>query len=462
MKRPLILLLALFLPALLFAEESLTLQSGPATSKAKVLILPLANKTDAKQYRNSELVGSIVFRSFYTFIGIIPTLDVPDESVLTNLLSQSSDIPVLASNQNADIIIYGDYQLTGNRAEPSLVLNLKIFTRATNGVVFTKAYKTTTGAEIFDTIDEMIANCVKVGFNIEVNVATVLFSGFEVGDEKYGLQVNGKRIVDVTNTSFNYSLKVLPDQDYQVELIRDWDKKVAFTALVNLKPYANLRISYPAKGSVRIQPLANPDRLKTYRTLLDQTEIVPGALLTNVSAGRSHKIEVFDQKTNLIYQEEFYLHDGENREFSPSEKSTGLFHFKAFSLDHNMLSLGADLFLWRYFWIGAGVGGSVYLPDSSTNLVFFVSPSVELGYYFWGDHAYDLRIGAGLIGKLNLYLNDAAVQSIAGDVQNYSPNLGVFIQAEWWIFMFRPTFYVYLDENQTPQFDYGLGVGFKL
>jgi TolB-like protein len=457
--------LVLFCFSFFYAQEEVKIKTDTGVSqqnKAKVLILPFTNKTDSKKFANSGLIKSVVFRSFYSFVGIIPSIDVPDQKILTNILIENMDAAKVADQQDADIIIYGNYKFSGSKSEPDVGITLNVWTKDKHTNIISKSYKTTSGLEIFDTIDEMIANSIKAALNIELNVANVNFNNFKIGREKYELYVNGKMIEEITNEGFSYNLKILPASDYRIFLKKKWDGQEALQALVNLKEYQSIEIQYSALGTVRIGGIAFKDNLKKYRIELDGKDVVEGQLISNVAAGIDHTLVLKGFDSNVISQETFYLRDKEIKEVQPKEKSTGFAHFKLYSLDRNMATLGAELYFFRYLWAGIGVGGSYFTTTNLNSMVFFISPYVEAGYYLLGDMGSDLRLGIGLEGRVNLYQPEDAVKKINAAFPNYQPNLGIFAQIEWKLFFFRPTLYLLMGADNQINFSYGLGAGIKL
>lgn len=456
----LILILVIFcsMTGFLYAETEVKVTAETGDNKAKVLILPFDNKVNPSKYKNAELVKAITFRSFYTFIGIIPSIDVPDEKILTNIAYSRDTISKVAEEQSADFIIYGDYSFEGTRNNPKVNYNLYLWSRKDSTNALAKKYATSTDAEIFDTIDDMIALVMKSSLNIDVNIANVYFNSFAIGSEKYSLFVNEKLVSEISNSDFSYNLKVLPDNDYQIIIRREWDKKNAVEALVNLKQYKSITISHNATGKLKINEVGNKDRNKSYTVLLDDKPIIENTLLTNIAAGLSHRITVLDNNSNSVFKETFYIHDGEEKTISPSANTPSIVHFKAYSLDANFATVGADFFLGRYIWAGLGIGGS-YL-SANNNTFIFLSPYVEIGYYFIGDMEYPLRIGAGISGRANMFLTSAETAKSYSTVPALMPNLGVFALVEWTFIMFRPAFYGYMD-GQNFGFGYGLGTGVK-
>ena len=453
----LVIILVWTVTCIMYAETTVQVHNDSDSKKAKVLILPFENKVNVSKFKNSELVRAITFRSFYTFIGIIPSINVPDEKILTNISYTKDTVSKVAEDQSADFVIYGDYSFEGSKNSPKVIYNLYLYSRKDSTNALSKKYVTTTEAEIFDTIDDMISQVMKSSLNIDVNIANVYFNGFTIGTERYSLFVNDKLVSEISNSDFNFNLKVLPDNDYKIIIRREWDKKDVEEAVVNLKQYKSITISHNAFAKLKINEVGNKDRNKTYTILLDNSPIPGNSYLSNFAAGQTHTIAVMDNKSNTVYKDTFFIHDGEEKTISSSEKTPGIVHFKVYSLDANFATIGADFFFSRYFWAGIGAGGS-YLSANNSTFIFF-SPFVELGYYLVGDMEYPFRIGAGISGRGNMFFASAEAASAYGNVPAFMPNLGVFALIEWNFIMFRPTFYGYMAGKN---FGYGYGLGTAL
>jgi hypothetical protein len=343
--------------------------------------------------------------------------------------------------------------------KPAVSYQLKIWDNTKKTNIVNSPFKGTTDVDIFDTVDAMSTMILKSTLNIEPGTANIVFDGFKVGKEQYDLVVNNKVVDTVTNEKFTLNLKILPDTAYIVQLLHKPDNKEAFQGTVNLPRYQSITIGYTPFGRVKINPVFMKDRIKTYSIFLDDMLVSEGKTVSNIQAGLKHTVTLKDNLSKEVDKSEFYLKDSDVTQVTLGEKYPSPLHFEAYSLDRSMASLGVDLYIGRYFWLGLGTGGSYFAAGSSP--LIFVSPYVETGYYFLGDLAYDLRVGAGLLGKVNMFFPEDTAKAIDSSVNNYSPNAGVFAQVEWKFIMIRPAAYIYFDASQNIQFTYGLGVGVK-
>jgi len=441
-----------------FSDENVKISIG-SEKKIKVLIIPFNNEANKKIYKNSSLYREILFRSFYSFIGFIPSLDVPDDDVLRNINLGSALVEKFAEEKNVDIIIYGNYHLEGERKEPEVVYNLKVWDSSKKTNIIDLKYKTSTGREIFDTIDEMMSKVLTSALNISADSATIVFENFNIGKEQYELFVNNKKIDTITNTDYNYKLRIVPDVDYVVQLKRKRDNGEALHSVIRLQKYQIISIGYTGYGKVQVNSIAYKDNLKKYSLFLNDKEVVEGQLISNLQAGLKYTLSVKNDRQEEVFREDFYLRDAEVKVVNPCEKDYSPWHFKALTLDRNFLTLGIDYFPWRYFWVGIGAGASY--ASVGSNSLFFLSPFVEAGYYFMGDMAYDLRIGAGVVGRVNIFMPEDVGKSMDFSVGNYSPNAGIFVQLEWRFIVLRPVAYLVFGKEDI-FFSYGLGIGFRL
>jgi hypothetical protein len=172
-----------------------------SSRREKVLILPFQNGSDTNQYVNSGIFREIFSRSFYTFISILPVIDVPDIGNKGGTEVSSSNIGALADREKARIVIYGSYRFSGSNAEPHIVAELTAYDGIGRTNIFNKTYETTTGPEVFDDIDKMIGEVMKGALNTDVkNVAAINFRDFRIANETYLLYINDRLIASCGTT----------------------------------------------------------------------------------------------------------------------------------------------------------------------------------------------------------------------------------------------------------------------
>ena len=227
-----------------------TEESIEISNKTKVLVIPFENMADQAAYPNGKIVNTILLNELYAFLYIVPSFDVPDKAELNGLNSKflkqkdinSQDI---YSNYHADIIIYGDYSLKGSKTDPTAQIHLNIWNKA-SGKIESHEYKTPIDADIFDAIDAMLSQIIRLTLNEEFKVAYLNIGNFKIGNEIYTLMINNKPAAKITNDNFTLNLKILPNAIYSVRLKNMADNRNVLNTTLILKPGETTNISYTA------------------------------------------------------------------------------------------------------------------------------------------------------------------------------------------------------------------------
>lgn len=355
------------------------------SKKSRVFLLPLKNLSDRKKYPGSDPVGSVLFNGVYNAVGYFPSFDVPEKTDLTNTAFEAVQLGRFASNWNADYIVFGDYELKGDRNDPTASLRLVIWSKMT-GEMFTNTRKTRTDTDIFDAIDRMIAHVVKVTLNEEVRFAVLDLSGFSVGRERYNILINNKLLASVTNDGFSVSLKVLPDRDYNIKLVRLNDRKRVMDRNIAFGPGTVTRIGYEAKGIVKAV-IVNQKKEDPVKITLDGTDVTGQDWISNVPAGRIHILRKMNLKEGYSYQTTFFLPDGGRREIPLYDRTTDLYDLENNSAyvrfyDENILSNGRRTGL--HILHIRSMTGSISMKGDSAN-GFLTSDNRSNTIYFWGN-----------------------------------------------------------------------------
>lgn len=446
--KKIIFLLSVFLTAFI---SGLTWAEDAAVKQAsKFYIIPIENIKNSKP-NSFQLV---VFKSIHSFMRIIPTLDVPDDKLMNDLFwlapalerwdRISADHAPKEVNA-ADYILYGDYEIKQKDPE-KVVIKIGVWSKAENKNVFTKSYTTGTDIEIFDTIDMILKNVIEGVLKIDYTLAKIDFD-IKTGAEKYDIYINNKHIDTADKKDYQKGLSVLAGQTYAVKVVRSRDGKTVIAAAKTLAAKETLPVSYFANGSVVIDPVSYGERGRSFTYTVDGKTAYENQFISNMNALSSHSIKVVDQNSNLIYQGPFNVMDDATTHVYSEQKWGGAFHVKAFMGNTSFAGLGVEYFPWRYFWLEAGGGFSVW------NSQYEIAPYIDAGYYLYGDMQKDFRAGLGLSAAYYQYLPAASF----GRPYNYSA--GIFAVGEWnWI-----TLKLGLD------YDFGAGqifpvlsIGFKL
>ncbi len=424
------------------------------SEKKKLLILPFEDNSDRKKFPASRESGIIMFNSLYYFIGILPQVEVTDKNVASKLnFKNNNQIFKYAQENDIDYVIYGEYSLSREKNDVMIQIDYKVWSKKESSNLVSVVYNSSAGLDIFDNIDEMIKKFLKDILKIDYQVAVINFKNFDIGEEKFSLYVNGSFLEEITNSNFNLSLKVLPRYTNIIEIKRK-DGTNAIESAIFLRPHHSIDFSYTSMGTIKVNPIKLEERGRKYSFFIDgaEVDIIGGS--KSIKAGVRHKVELKDDKGKTHLKDEFYLKDGEVKEYSPVIQNPGLFHYKAYTFDKEMLTLGVDIGIGRYFWVGAGSGVTYFQNE---NITFcYISPQVEAGYFFLNDRSYLWRVGGGVNFKYYYKLIDSLSE------KKYIPegiySIGLFLNGEFSFVTFRPTVYFSFDDKDF-YISFGLGFG---
>ena len=188
--------------------------------KINLLILPLKDKSNKKNFPASGNIKTIVFNSLFDFISIVPSIEIKEKDEANKIYKEFKKInpDEIFSKYNTEVIIFGDYYLSKKKnKKPEIIIDFYIWNRATNSVIKTK-YVSKTEVEIFDVIDNMLAKIIKTTFNEDLKISYLNFENFDINDGKYYLIINDRVVSVVTNSDFRLSLKILSGFEYFVKL----------------------------------------------------------------------------------------------------------------------------------------------------------------------------------------------------------------------------------------------------
>lgn len=430
--------------AILFAGAKAYSQNAVA----KVVLLPAKITLEGEGISQQQFrsVGDVIFKSFYTFLSVLPFVDMPDSASLSRIRWTGAGLPSEATRGNPDYVLYTDIEMTGDANYPDVTLRLHIWSRAQDREVFTRTYKTSMGIELFDAMDELLIQSAKSMFSIDAKLASIRFSRFDIGNEPYQIYANNRRLAVISNSTQGYEIKALAGVDYHIMVERLSDHVMVVNAAVRLKENASTNITYSAKGLVHIQPLMYADPARRYSFSVDGAEISNDAVLSNLSAGMEHHLMVLDNLSAMQYYRSFYLQDNRTVSVQPVAKWGGTFHARTFALGGAFGGIGLDVYPSRKFYLGLDVAYAVRSKDlnAETVSVNAFNFTLDAGYHFLGDMEYPVRLSAGVsLGASYLFPLEnwqAIVEAQTGSPDTY-PNANLlalaFVQFEWKILYAR-------------------------
>jgi hypothetical protein len=436
-----------FILSLLFVSSAIAATNASlpiASQSTKFFVIPIETLTK----KNPDAFQMVLFKSLYTFLRLIPSLDVPEEKKLNELFWLS---PVLAKWERinpdlapkmvyeADYILYGDYLIMQKVPSEVVSLSIGVWSKEKNKNVFSKTYVTGTDVEIFDTIDAVLKNVVENVLKIDFSLARININ-IKSGKERYDIYINQKLVERADTANYTKSFRVLGKQHYTVSIIRISDGNEVFQDEKDLKGNGFMNVDYVANGSVVVDPVRYQERGKKYSVTVDNKPVKDNQVLEDLNALNEHVIKVYNQSTNLIYSSKFNVKDGSTMHIAGEEKWGGLFHPKFYLFGNSICGAAAQFFPERYVWLEAGMGFSVYYSQAFKEGIYNLSPYLDAGYYFSGDMLTDWRYGGGASLLYYQYLPADKFSQINPDtikrseVTSYSYAAGVFAVGEWqWV-----------------------------
>ncbi len=279
------------------------LVSEEKTKKPILIILPFESKVSETTHPKVSVVKSIINGSLSTFLKTVPSFDFYEDNI-SNISYED-----VKANYNPDIIIYGDITLKGNKRKPDAEVNIKIWNKL-NDKTEEINYSTKTDADMFDTIDEMLGDIVKITLNEELKIAHINFNNFNVGNASYTLFINNKILTNITE-GFNYNLKVLANREYHVKIQNNNTKKIVFDEKFLIKSGEKKDVEYSPKSTITLL-MTNKLAENNYIVLINGNEINLGKPL-NFPAEKNIDIIVKNKIENKSYTMKYYPSEGEEK-----------------------------------------------------------------------------------------------------------------------------------------------------
>ncbi|RMG81415.1 MAG: hypothetical protein D6707_04860 [Bacteroidetes bacterium] len=412
-----------------------TFKVGYSQNKTRVLVLPLDTTEIGSEYHKTQIenIRNLEFNSLYNFIRLLPFAEIPSE--LDIRTAESANIDEIASKFDADIVIYGKLNFSGNTETPQAELLLKIRSAKKQKDIFVKKYKSAIDLDIFDAMDRIVNDTISAAFKIIPRFAVVNFNGFKILGDSYSLYANNKIISKITNSDFELSMKILAGQKYNFMIIRDRDKSIVVNRSFTLKEHEVTNISYTATGTLKINPVAGKEAGEKYNILLDGERVKEGDEISNLTSHDEHTIIVSSLLNKIIYKKSFNIKDGEFKTITPDVSGKKLY-FRFYALGSSFGGAGIDLALSPKFFIGLD-GGYALATHTNINVsVSVVSVYIDTGYYFLGNKNKDFNISAAIGGGVYFAL-PADRWHFISSTQNLSPVTRLYIQAGWKLFYLR-------------------------
>ena len=432
---------------ILLALAFFCLVSQPLSAQnVKKMKLILGHPIDQSAVKSTaaDKINILLYRTVYNFTAIVPFFDVLDPSIATNLPIKDNNLEAVAVSNQSDFIVYWSYKISGPQNAPQAEIRQVVWALGTGKVVQDKVYTTKLDVSLIDTIDLMLEDILKPVLNVgSIKVAFLQFLDFQIGKETYDLWINSKFISRIEGDSFSMKMKVLADQDYQIEMKQGFKEITNFT--VHVLPGEAATISYKAVAAVKLLPFEGKDSFKQYLALFDKHVLLEGDVWNGVPAGKEYIFELYELPTNQIAKKVFYLSDGMVKEISVNLKAFPRFyiaagvsyqneHYIGSSLIHEDISspvfnMDISYFITPAFWAGlyfnycSGSGlqlSNTFDVDNSSYML-----GAEAGYLILGDQREVVKFGAGI--HLGYSFFDIALNNSSQKLfESQNINLGFF------------------------------------
>lgn len=430
MKKFVLITALVFITLPVFADNS-------QTAEKTLLILPFHDNSDTNAFGSSGNLRYLTFRSLYTFLGIIPDFNTPDPAELTNIAWTEDGIAGLAATNKADYVVYGNYTYSGTAASARVEVKLNVWSKTDNGNIVKQTYNTTLGIEYLDTVDQMLGEILKNVLNIAMNTASIRFSNFKTGSEIHYVYVNRKLVAVASNASFFDNLRVLADRNYTVEIRRSDNRRSVFNTSFYLSEGQTTNIGIVSTGNIRVKPILYRHRTRNYFILLNDLLVAENERLTNLQAGMDYRLRLVGDQSNVVFDQTYYLHDGESRTLEPRDTTLKRFYsrmyiaaswgphgnlvdtdsdpdkYPAFGLNYSA-GMGGIFLLSDTIWLGFSLNIGIYpsfatlnnslLPLTMYANILHATPELEFGYYIYGSRQTDLRLALGAGAGMNVDL----------------------------------------------------------
>ncbi|OHD54962.1 MAG: hypothetical protein A2Y33_03130 [Spirochaetes bacterium GWF1_51_8] len=282
----------------------------PQGAQKLKVVLAKPKNLSAEKSSAADKIDVLLYKTTYNFTAIIPFLDVMEPSKATNLPISEANLEAVSVSNKSDFIVYWSYTISGPQNSPKADIRQQVWSLGAGKIVWDKTYSTTLDVVLIDTIDVMMEDSLKQVLNLAgIKVGFIQFADFKIGQEKYDLWINSKHISKIEGEGFAQKLKVLADQDYNIELVQGLKKVTNFTVHVAAGEIAN--VSYTAHASIRLLPFDGKDSYKQYLALIDKKVILEGEEWKNILAGKEYLFELYEMPTNMIVKKSYYLTDGQ-------------------------------------------------------------------------------------------------------------------------------------------------------
>ena len=209
---------------------------------------------------------------------------------------------------------------------------------------------------------------------------------------------------------------------------------------------------------LEINPLINPARFSTYHYYLNNQELFPTVTLSNLFSDSNYTIRIINHFSNSIYTNMIRLISNETKIINPEEILRLITFGIFYRINEMTFGLSGEFYFDRYLWLGLNLGASYYNSKSLSKDIYYLFPSLEVGYYGWGNLSEDFRVSSGISGRYFFAIPQNDTDSSNFFTNNTYFGLGTFLQVEWKWFYFKPILYWDFSNNFIIKFNFITGL----
>jgi hypothetical protein len=130
--------------------------------------------------------------------------------------------------------------------------------------------------------------------------------------------------------------------------------------------------------------------------------------------------------------------------------------------------MGLDIYATRklFFGLNAAYSMTTKVYTDYSDMIHFMTVTLDAGYHFLGDMEYDFRLSAGVnAGATYIFPKEAwdrapdAETGLTGEQPNLNVRMGIFAQVEW-KFLFAKATLSYVTGTDNP-LEFRPAIGFK-
>lgn len=189
----------------------------PSLFAKSVIVLPFHNQANVNEFPASTEVTSIIFDSTYPVLSMIDGIDIIDEDVCENLEWNENGLQEICEDNEADFAVYGFYQFKGSI--PNVTIDFYVWNLALNKSVLLESLTIPFDIDFFDGLDVMNEEIIEVILDMNISLAQIAFSKFDLGGNEVDIYINDKLFDTTDSDDYSQNLKIIAGSEYVIRVI---------------------------------------------------------------------------------------------------------------------------------------------------------------------------------------------------------------------------------------------------